>query len=344
MHKKKTYVFNILLMIVVLAFTFYTLLRGEDLKEILSVLKRADKSWLVFAVFFAMGYLILQAVSMKIIVQSAGVPVKMRDGLKYTFIGFLFNAITPSASGGQPMQVYYMRQDGLPVGISAVALLFWTIIYKIALMLIEGIVLIFFGNFLHQYLGHYYWLFLVGMAVNLVSVILYSIVVFSRNGVRNLAHFGTWICHKLRIIRNKKRFMQRLDHSLELYQEGAVYMRTHWEIFFIVLGITVLQRLSFFVVTWFICLALGQHQTPVWEVVMLQSFVSVCIDILPMPGGVGVNEGFFVTIFRQIMSRSTAVSAMFLSRGINFYILMIAGAGVAVYTSIQSIGKQRNGK
>ena len=138
--------------------------------------------------------------------------------------------------------------------------------------------------------------------------------------------------------------MQRLDHSLELYQEGAVYMRTHWEVFFIVLGITVLQRLSFFVVTWFICLALGQHQTPVWEVVMLQSFVSVCIDILPMPGGVGVNEGFFVTIFRQIMSRSTAVSAMFLSRGINFYILMIAGAGVAVYTSMKNIGKQQNGK
>ena len=46
MRKKKTYVFNIILMIVVLAFTFYTLLHGEDLREILSVLKKADKSWL----------------------------------------------------------------------------------------------------------------------------------------------------------------------------------------------------------------------------------------------------------------------------------------------------------
>ena len=70
---------------------------------------------------------------------------------------------------------------------------------------------------------------------------------------------------------------------------------------------------------------------------MLQSFVAVCIDILPMPGGVGVNEGFFVTLFKQIMSRSTAVSAMLLSRGVNFYILMIIGAVVAVYTSARKV-------
>lgn len=39
--------------------------------------------------------------------------------------------------------------------------------------------------------------------------------------------------------------MEKLDRSLELYQEGAVYMRTHWEVFFIVLAVTVLQRLTF---------------------------------------------------------------------------------------------------
>ena len=194
MRKKTTYVFNIILMIVVLIFTFYTLLHGEDLRSILKVLRGADKSWLIFAALFAVAYLVLQAVSLKIIVQSAGTPMRLKDGIRYTFIGFLFNAITPSASGGQPMQVYYMHEDNISIGVSSVALLFWTIIYKIALLLIEGVVMLFFRGFLHQYLGHYYWLFLVGIGVNLVSIILYSIVVFSRNGVRNLAHVGTWIC------------------------------------------------------------------------------------------------------------------------------------------------------
>ena len=42
MRKKTTYVFNIILMIVVLIFTFYTLLHGEDLRSILKVLRGAD--------------------------------------------------------------------------------------------------------------------------------------------------------------------------------------------------------------------------------------------------------------------------------------------------------------
>lgn len=337
MRKKATYFVNIVFMIFVLVFTFYTLLQGEDLEAIFEAVRRADKSWLVYALGCALAYLVLQAVSLKIIVNSAGTSMHLWQGVKYTFIGFLFNAITPSASGGQPMQVYYMRQEGVPIGISSVALLFWTIIYKVALLLIEGFVLLFCRGFLHQYIGRYYWLFWLGLSVNLVSIILYSIVVFSQNGVRNLAHAGAWLCQKLRIIRRKKRFMERLDRSLQLYQEGAVYMRTHWEIFFLVLAVTLVQRICYFAVTWFVYLALGQHGASVLDIILLQSFVSVCIDILPLPGGVGVNEGFFVTLFRKVMKKNTAVSAMLLSRGVSFYALLIISAFVTIETGIINV-------
>lgn len=337
MQKKMTYAFNILFMIVILGFTFYALLQGEDIGDIFRAIRKADKSWLVFAVGCAILYLILQAVSLEIIMHSLGASVSYFKSIKYTFIGFLFNAITPSASGGQPMQIYYMRQDGIAIGASSVALLFWTILYKVALMLIEGYVFLFHRDFLHHYLGRYYWLFLLGIGVNLVSIILYSIVVFSRNGARGLAHTGAWLCHKLRLIRKKEKFMQRLDHTLEIYQEGAVYMRTHWEVVLVVLLVTLVQRLSYFAVTWFVYLALGLHKYSVVEIIMLQSFVSVCIDILPFPGGVGANEGFFVTVFKKIMKKKTAFSAMFLSRGASFYALLVFSAFVTILAQAQLV-------
>lgn len=74
---------------------------------------------------------------------------------------------------------------------------------------------------------------------------------------------------------------------------------------------------------------------------MLQSFVAVCIDILPMPGGVGINEGFFVTMFKQIMNKKTAMSAVLLSRGVNFYILMIIGAFVTLGTGMMKVTGQK---
>ena len=339
MQKKMTYVLNILFMIVILGFTFYALLRGEDIGDIFQAIRRADKSWLVFAVGCAVLYLLLQAASLKIIMHSLGAAMGFIQSVKYTFICFLFNAITPSASGGQPMQIYYMRQDGIPVGASTMALLFWTILYKVALLLIEGFVYLFHRNFLHHYLGRYYWLFLLGIGVTFVSILLYSVVVFSKNGAKNLAYAGTWICHKLRIIRKKEKFLKRLDSTLEIYQEGAVYMRSHWEVVLAVLLVTLVQRISYFAVTWFVCLALGQHQCSAGEVIMLQSFVSVCIDILPFPGGVGANESFFVTIFKKVMKKKTAFSAMFLSRGASFYVLLVFSAVITILAQVKVVRK-----
>lgn len=337
MQKKLTYLINVLLMIVILAVTFFALLQGEDLQEVFGAIRKADKSFLLCALCCALLFLVLQGISMDIILKSLGMPVRLRQNIKYTFICFLFNAITPSASGGQPVQVYYMKQDGMPVGASSVALLFWTIIYKVALIIIEAVIFLFHHDFVRYYLGRYYWLFWLGITVNLVSILLYSIVVFSKNGAAVLAHGGAWLCHKLRIIRKKERFMKRVDHALEVYQEGAVYMRTHWEVFFLVLFVTIIQRLCFFAITWFIFLALGQHGHSFWDILMIQSFVAVCIDILPSPGGVGVNEGFFVTIFRKVIARRKAVSAMFLSRGVSFYFLLVLSAFVTMIAQIRLV-------
>lgn len=343
MQKKITYVLNILFMIVVLVFTFYTLLQGEDINDIFTAMGQAEKSWLFLAVLAAILFLVLQAVSLQIIMKSLGSSVSSLKSIKYNFICFLFNAITPSASGGQPMQIYYMRQDGIPIGASSVALLFWTIIYKVALMVIEGIVFLFHRDFLHRYIGGYYWLFLVGIGVNLVSILLYSIVVFSRNGARSLAYAAAWIFHKLRIVRKKEKMLLKIDQTLEIYQEGAVYMRTHWEVALVVLLVTIVQRVCYFAITWFVCLALGQNTFSAVEIIILQSFVAVCIDILPFPGGVGVNESFFVTIFRKIMGRKNAFSAMFLSRGVSFYVLLIVSAFVTMVAQVQILKRERHG-
>ena len=118
-------------------------------------------------------------------------------------------------------------------------------------------------------------------------------------------------------------------------------MRTHWEVACVVLLVTLVQRISYFAVTWFVCLALGQRQCSILEIIMLQSFVSVCIDILPFPGGVGANEGFFVTIFKKVMKKKTAFSAMFLSRGASFYALLVLSAVVTLIAQVEIVQRMK---
>lgn len=46
-------------------------------------------------------------------------------------------------------------------------------------------------------------------------------------------------------------------------------------------------------------------------------------------------------MFKQIMNKKTAMSAMLLSRGVNFYILMIIGAFVTLGTGMMKVTGQK---
>lgn len=321
-------------MAVLLAGTLYALLKDQDLPMIMAELRGADKAQAAAAMLMAVLYLLLQSVSLVVILRSLGIEIRLLPSLRYSFIGFLFNAITPSASGGQPMQVLYMNMDGINMGASSVALLFWTILYKLVLLVIQGVILVWKHDFVMQALGHYQWLYWIGILVNAVSIVLYGMVVFSRNGAKKIVRAATWLLYKLHIVRHRERLLCKLDVLLDAYQEGAAYMRTHLDTAVIVFGITLLQRLSYFLVTWFVICSLGISARNMGEIVILQSLVSVCIDILPFPGGVGVNESFFITVFRPFVGQGRAFSAMLLSRGVSFYALLFISAVVTIGTQV----------
>lgn len=343
MQKKTKFAGNILFMLALLGATMYILLKDQDLVEMADLLKNSSTSMMAIALFCAAMYLILESTSLIVILRSLGEHLRWLPSLRYSFIGFLFNAITPSASGGQPMMVLYMKEDGINMGASSVAMLFWTIIYKVALVIMEAFVLLFYHPFFVKTLGSYQWLFWVGMAVNVVSIVLYGIIVFSKNGAAGIVRFVTWLLHKLRIVKHREKIEKKLDKLLNSYRDGAEYMRTHWKIAGIVLLITLCQRIFYFLVAWFVYLALGLSGHSLMEIVILQSFVSVCIDILPVPGGVGANEGFFVTLFQGIMEKRYVYPAMLLSRGASFYGLLVISVVVTLGTQF-SLLCRKNGR
>ena len=92
--------------------------------------------------------------------------------------------------------------------------------------------------------------------------------------------------------------------------------------------ITFLQRFALFFVTWFVYRAFGLHGASVYDVVMLQAVVSVSVDMLPLPGGMGISENLFLIIFKTIFVGSLLLPGMVLSRGIAFYVQLLFSAGM----------------
>ena len=58
-----------------------------------------------------------------------------KDCLKYAIVGFFFSAITPAASGGQPVQIYYMHKDNINYTNATVTILIQSFSYLLSMFL-----------------------------------------------------------------------------------------------------------------------------------------------------------------------------------------------------------------
>ena len=64
-----------------------------------------------------------------------------------------------------------------------------------------------------------------------------------------------------------------------------------------------------FSITYLVYRAMGLSALGFIDVVALQSVISISVDMLPLPGGMGISEGLFLNIFFSILvNRSDTVS------------------------------------
>ena len=68
----------------------------------------------------------------------------------------------------------------------------------------------------------------------------------------------------------------------------------------------------------------------------MQAVLFATVSGIPSPGAVGVSEGAFMEIFRNVYLKSMMSSAVLLNRGINFYLFVIISAIVTLVNHIKS--------
>ncbi|WP_303825606.1 lysylphosphatidylglycerol synthase transmembrane domain-containing protein, partial [Ruminococcus flavefaciens] len=109
---------NIGLILVITLFTLNLIFKDQELSEIISDLRSADPLWITIgaaaAVLFVSGESSIIHYMLRVLDQKTS----FLRCLKYSFIGFFFSYITPSSTGGQPMQMYHMKKDKIKIGYS----------------------------------------------------------------------------------------------------------------------------------------------------------------------------------------------------------------------------------
>ena len=122
MHKRQ-----MLICLAVLAMlswmTFHILFKDHSPEALYEVFSRADWRFVGLGVACMAVYLICEAESIRTLMGAFQTKVPFLRSAGYSFADFYFSAITPSATGGQPMQLYYMTRDGFGFAQSSCSLL-----------------------------------------------------------------------------------------------------------------------------------------------------------------------------------------------------------------------------
>ncbi len=340
MKSKKSNIISIAVLLLLIVITFAWVFREYDFQETVKVLKRVDILLIVLAVFLNMIFILCEAWNLYQILKSLDANTTFLRCVKYVFIECYFCAITPSASGGQPAQMLYMKEDGIPLAKSSVSLLVVAIAYKGSLLVYAGVMyLVSKENFI-DILGNYRYLFYLGLFMNIVAVVSMVLALCADKLIRKTAFVVLTILHHFHIVKHTEKLENRINHTMDNYREGSAYIRNHLEMFIEVLIVTLIQRTCRFAITYMIFLAFGLSGYQLFTVLMLQCIVSISADMLPIPGAVGVSETVYMKVFRNVFKEGFLLPSMVLSRGISFYGIVLLSSIVVIAVQIKKIGKK----
>jgi uncharacterized protein (TIRG00374 family) len=306
-----------------MSITIYTFLKGYTIAELISVFREVQPVYLLAGVGMMFLYFFCQAINYSMILRVLEQPCTVVRGLEYAYIGFYFGSITPSASGAQPAQMYYMNKDKITVAHSSIMIFFAVFVYQITMILLAGILSLLRPTIAIHFIDKFKYLLILGSIVTIGLILILTIIMFSEKIVHIVIKLSFILIKKMRFLKKQEELEEKFAQLMISYHEKSKIIRLHPVLFFKSLGVSIIQFASTSTVSYLVYRSLGYHKYDALDLITSQVLMNISVTAVPLPGSVGVAEKGFLSVFGIFYPSDILPSAMLLSRGINFYLPLI---------------------
>lgn len=247
------------------------------------------------------------ALNTYILVKVSKARISFFQSLKATIISNFFGMITPSSTGGQPMQVVYMNKIGVSPGISTSLLVFKFIAWQGAIEMIaifelrRAIILL--GG-----VPSALSLAIIGFVISSLIILLMTLFNFNRKVYNiffgiirktiSLFRFSKKVRPKIDVLLNK------FDDEIEKYSNSAKNFTQKPYILIIVFALSIISSGSGLLLVLPTIASIGLFNNGVQQfldVLAIQSLATLIIYYSPTPGSSGTAEGEFYLFFSAIV-------------------------------------------
>ena len=331
MKTKKDILKNLIFFITLIVITFVVIFYNNDFKQTIKIILSVNFKYILLGIITMVFYFVFEALNIKNILKKLGNNISIFSSMKYSLIGFFFSGITPAATGGQPLEIYYMKKDKIPITHSTLTLLLQLCSFHITTITCGIIGLIINYKLLPK---SFVWLFIIGMFFKVIVLIPMLICLFSQKLSRKIVNIFIKILQKIKY-KNIEDIKQKIDTSINEYNQGSKFIKQNKRIFIKSIFIVLIQMIIYYTIPYFVYRSFGLTEYNIIKITFIQAMLFVSASSIPLPGSVGISESAFINIYSTIFGAEKLTSATLLNRGINFYLFVLVGFVVTTYNIIK---------
>ncbi len=338
----KKQLLNIGFLLVLIAVTVIVIFTANDISfgDIFVFLKDCQPWWIVGALALMVASMIFEAVSLHFIMHGLGEKPNFYRSTCYTSADLYYSAITPSGTGGQPASVYYMVKDGIGAGKASFGLIFNLTAYTLSIIIIGAVAFAVRPGIFAE-VGEWFpqLLIIVGCVIQGLLLAFFIGCMFWGGAVRKAGNGIITLLYKIHIIKKPDKWRKKLAEEIDLYKGCLYEIKDHPGMSFINLFANLGQRVCHVLIPVFVILA-QQPGADFWGLCACSALIIIGYNSIPLPGGVGVYEYLYVSIYATagLGDEIFVLAALMVSRFISYYLIMIL---CGLYTLIYHIQVMR---
>ena len=319
---------NSLILLLVTALILVFILK-DDFPDIINSLGNANMGYILVAVMCFFLGLAFQAKAYQEIIEEYNHEYSFLKSYKMLLITKFFNGITPFSTGGQPMQIYMLKKDGVRLTKATNIIVQNFIIYQAALVLL-GLFAIIINHFNHIFtevviLKH---LVTVGFIMNTVVMLGLIVISFSNKFNHFLLNRIINILDGFNFIKDKEKTLAKWEEKIDDFYEGTEYLKNNKILCVRTLGYNIIYLSLVYLMPYFVILGLNngpmQGVTP-FNTICSSAYVLIMGSFVPIPGGSGGIEYGYLKFFGNFIKGPILNASLLIWRSISYYLPMIIG-------------------
>lgn len=300
----------------------------EQWNAILALLHQVSALKIILLAFFAQSYHLGEAAVGWTMFHTTTPGFRFHRSLTNTYLA-VFGNTALFAVGTLPLQSYYLRECGIPPGVSIGTLTLQYAAHKMSVFLYAvcaTICVTLTGHSFTHTAHTQHILTVAALVVTIVTSFLITLCISDR--VRNLfLRFIGWLPDTAAWEKRKNSWRTQIEM---LYQE-AKHMLCSPARCAIILAENIAKLFVFYTLPFFCFHILNVFELSFWQVQCLSAWMMLLTGAIPNLAGMGSAEFSFLLLYTPFVGRPAAASALVLFRVATYYIPFLLGSCVFLY-------------